>query len=278
MHTLPRTPQLGMAHGRMVVVEAGRQVMTRIAALYDIHGNAPALAAVLNELRAEHVDLVVVGGDVFPGPLAVDCLELLEAFPVPKRWIAGNGDRDTAAASRGEALARVPEAFHSALRWCAEDAGAERMSVVAEWPDTHREAVASVGTVLFCHATPHDDHTIFTELTPDALIGPLFEGLEAEVVVCGHTHMQFDRTVREVRVLNAGSVGMPFGASGAFWLVISPTGVVFRRTEYDLAAAARSLGASRYPLEMDPAAPPARDQMLATFERAAEQQLGWRTH
>ena len=80
--------------------------------------------------------------------------------------------------------------------------------------------IDGLGTVLFCHATPRNEIDIFTRLTPEERLLPVFAGVDASVVVCGHTHMQFDRMVGRLRVVNAGSVGMPFGTTGADWLLL----------------------------------------------------------
>jgi hypothetical protein len=126
--------------------------------------------------------------------------------------------------------------------------------------------------VLFCHATPRSDTEIFTRLTAEERLLPLFEGLDAAVVVCGHTHMQFDRTIAGVRVVNAGSVGMPFGEPGAYWLLLGPD-VRLRYTPYDLAGAAARIRGTAYPQADDFAArnvlvPPSEAAMLDAFARA----------
>src|SRR5439155_23988438 len=101
------------------------------------------------------------------------------------------------------------------------------------------------GDVLFCHATPRNDVDVFTRLTPEERLLPIFAGAAANVVVCGHTHMQFDRTVGGVRVVNAGSVGMPYGEPGAYWLLLGP-GIRLRHTSYDLEKAAARLRDTKY--------------------------------
>ena len=106
--------------------------------------------------------------------------------------------------------------------------------------------VRGLGDVLFCHGTPRSDVEIFTRLTAEERLFPAFEGVDAAVVVCGHTHMPFDRTVRGIRVVNAGSVGMPFGDPGAYWLLLGPD-VSPRHQRYDLEAAAARIRASDYP-------------------------------
>jgi diadenosine tetraphosphatase ApaH/serine/threonine PP2A family protein phosphatase len=79
---------------------------------------------------------------------------------------------------------------------------------------------------------------------------PFFGDLDVPLVVCGHTHMQFDRAVDATRVVNAGSVGMPFGEAGAYWLLLEPD-VVFRRTVYDLSEAATRIQSTSYPQAKD---------------------------
>jgi Calcineurin-like phosphoesterase superfamily domain len=126
---------------------------------------------------------------------------------------------------------------------------------------------------LFCHATPQNENDIFTRLTPDNRLVPLFEKVDAAVVVCGHTHMQFDRTIGHTRILNAGSVGMPFGEPGAHWLLLGPD-IQFRHTPYDLANAAEQVCSTAYPQASDFAArnilnPLTEQEMLEIFTRTA---------
>lgn len=241
----------------------------RIAALYDIHGNLPALEAVLEEVHAEKLDHIVVGGDVVPGPMPMECLDLLSNATIPVDALFGNGETDTLVAFRGGELARVPVAFHETMLWVAnqlDEAIVERLSAL---PATLLHTLPSLGNVLFCHATPRNDNELFTADTPSERLEPVFEPTGADVVVCGHTHMQFDRQVGSVRVVNAGSVGMPFGDPGAYWLVIDDSGVEFRRTHYDLEEAAERIRATGYPFDADPREPPGSEQMLAVFEAAS---------
>jgi diadenosine tetraphosphatase ApaH/serine/threonine PP2A family protein phosphatase len=148
----------------------------------------------------------------------------------------------------------------------------DHITTLRQWPATITVALPGLGTVLFCHATPRSDTEIFTRVTAEERIAPAFEGIAAETVVCGHTHMAFDRRVGKVRVLNAGSVGMPFGAPGAHWLLLDTNGPRFMRTAYDLEAAAARIRATTYPGAEAFAAenvlrPPTEDAMTALFER-----------
>lgn len=243
----------------------------RVAALYDIHGNLPALEAVLGEVRAEGTDLLLVGGDVLPGPMPRETLDSLLGLDLPVRFIRGNGDRSVCEEMEG-LPSTVPEPFRKGIHWNAQQLDAGHARAIASWPLTDRVAIDGLGDVLFCHATPRDDNEIFTRVTPEERLLPVFDGAGAPLVVCGHTHMQFDRTVGRTRVVNAGSVGMPFGEPGAYWLLLGPS-VQVRRTEYDLAAAADRIRATSYPQAEDFAAnnvlrPPSEETILAAFSRA----------
>ena len=218
-----------------------------IAALYDIHGNLPALEAVLEEVHAAGAELVVVGGDVLPGPMPVESLDLLATLDVPVRYVAGNGERETLAAADGREMTTVPPMYQPLIRWGAEQLRADQIAALRQLPKTVQVEVEGLGTVLFCHATPRNDMDIFTRLTPDDRIAPAFADVTAPLVVCGHTHMTFDRHVGTIRVLNAGSVGMPFDTPGAHWLLLDAAGPRFRHTPYDLETAANRIRATRYP-------------------------------
>jgi putative phosphoesterase len=243
----------------------------RVAAIYDIHGNLPALEAVLEDVRRANADEIVVGGDVLPGPMPRETLDRLLALEIPVRFIQGNGDRVVLGVRRGQDPIEVPEQFRDGIRWNAEELFAKHETVLANWPKTTRMEVDGLGAVLFCHATPRNDTDVFTRLTPEKNLLPLFRKLDANLVVCGHTHMQFDRTIGDVRVINAGSVGMPFGKPGAYWLLLGPD-IRFQHTSYDLSKAAERIRSTSYPNANDFAErnllhPPPEDDMLKAFAR-----------
>jgi putative phosphoesterase len=244
----------------------------RVAAIYDIHGNLPALEAVLNEIRQEGVDSIVVGGDMVPGAMCREVMERLLGFGMPVQFIRGNCEREMLSVVSDSGASGVPERYQGPLRWVAQELGTENQRLMARWPLTLTVDIEGLGRVLFCHATPRDDNEIFTRLTDEERLLPVFEGVEASVVVCGHTHMQFDRMVARVRVVNAGSVGMPFGEPGAYWLLLGPN-VQLRRTLYDLASAAERIRSTAYPQAEDFAAKyvlntPAEEEMLQAFSAA----------
>ena len=244
----------------------------RIAALYDIHGNLPALEAVLKEVQQLAVDQVVVGGDVAPGPMPRECLEQLIALPMPTTFIHGNGESALLAVERGEEFPHLPAFVRELARWTVEQLPSSFLELVAGWPPTYTASTDGLGDIFFCHATPRNDTEIFTRLTPEEVLRPIFASIRPAVAVCGHTHMPFDRQIGDKRVLNAGSVGMPFGRSGADWLLLGPD-IELRHTDYDLAEAAERIRRTNYPQANDFAAnnvlnPPSEEAMLMRFKDA----------
>jgi predicted phosphodiesterase len=243
----------------------------RIAALYDIHANFPALDAVLQEVHSLGLDLLLIGGDVVPGPMPRETIDRLLTLDLPVRFIQGNGDREIVSLRRGVQTGGFPEAFRPMMQWVADQLTPEDEQLLASWPATLTENLPGVGDVLFCHATPRNDVEVFTRTTPEAAVATALAGVTAKVVVCGHTHMQFDRFVHGIRVVNAGSVGMPFQEPGAYWLLIGER-IELRRTPYDLEGAAAAVRRTAYPQAEDFAKgsilqPPSEPAMVEAFAK-----------
>lgn len=243
-----------------------------VAALYDIHGNLPALEAVLDEIHQLDVDQIVIGGDVLPGPMPRETLQRLQHLNIRTHFLYGNGESAVLEQKSGRTPTAVPETYRAAIKWTAQQLNDSHEHLLASWPPTVQLEIAGLGSVLFCHATPRNENELFTKLTPEARLLPAFENVSASVVVCGHTHMQFDRRVRNIHIVNAGSVGMPFGEPGANWLLLGPD-IQFRHTDYDLAKAAERVRATEYPQAEQFAAmnilhPPSKAEMLDLFAAA----------
>jgi predicted phosphodiesterase len=256
----------------------------RVAALFDVHANLPALDAVLEDVRAAGVDLIVFGGDIVPGPMMRETFTRILNLDVPAQFIYGNGELGVLAqinASSPDAVTYwgttgggpLPEPLKEVVRWSARQVLPEHARAMAGWPMTLRLSIPGLGNALFCHGTPHSETDAFTRLTPEDVLLPVFDGLGADIVVCGHTHMQFDRMIGATRVINAGSVGMPFGRTGADWLLLGPD-VELQHTSYDLNEAAARVRGTAYPQAEEFAAtsilnPPSESQILKVFTRVS---------
>jgi len=227
----------------------------RVAALYDIHGNLPALDAVLAEVDA---DVIVVGGDLVAGPWPAETLERLRGLDGDVRFIRGNADRELVEQTDGLAPAHL-------LEFVRERLFEEQLRFLGSLPLTESVEVEGLGSVLLCHATPRNDEEIFTRISPDERWREALDGVEADVVVCGHTHVQFDRRIDGIRLVNAGSIGMPYEhESGAYWALLGPA-VELRRTVYEPGDIARS----GWPDEWPEATP---EEATEFFERASREQ------
>jgi putative phosphoesterase len=225
---------------------------SRVAALYDVHGNLPALEAVLSDIEGLDLDLLVVGGDVASGPMPAEALDRLEAMGDRVRWVRGNADREVVSAyDRGSATedARSSDPALRASGWAASRIGDHYRNLMATFEEQVMVEIEGLGAVLFCHATPNSDEEILTTATPEARLREILAGLGQDVVVCGHVHTQYDRRLDDRRVINAGSVGLPYQGEpvGAFWALLGPEAVELRRSEYDIRGAVNNFRALGYP-------------------------------
>jgi predicted phosphodiesterase len=224
----------------------------RVAALYDIHGNLPALEAVLSEVEREAPEVIVVGGDIAsPGPMPRETLDRLLVLDDRARFIRGNTDRELVAhydgASTIQEIAGAENVWVRRSAWAAEQITEAQRTFLASLPLTVVLDVDGLGPTLFCHGSPRSDEEPITRLTSEMRLAEILAGTTESVVVCGHTHVQFDRTQSGKRVVNAGSVGMHLeGRPGAYWLLLGPD-VERRRTLYNLEQAIGQIRASGYP-------------------------------
>lgn len=242
----------------------------RVAVLCDIHANLPALQAVLSEVKQAGVDLVVFGGDVAAGPMPVETIEVLAGYRDQARFVRGNADRAMVEIFDGTRDAAGDARFE----WPASLLSRSHRDFLSGFEPVVETDVDGLGRVLCCHAGPDSDEVpIITPATPDEVIVEALASTEASLVVAGHTHMQFDRRVGGMRMVNAGSVGMPYAdQAGAYWAVIGPD-VDLRRSVYDFQAAADAVLRTRFPGSEDLAngivRPPTAQEAITVFERLA---------
>ena len=238
---------------------------TRVAALYDVHGNVAALDAVLQDVHSEEVDLIVFGGDLAWGPFPRAAVERVMDPGLPALYVRGNADRSVGGSAEAE-----EDWVLEVTRWCSAQLDPRHKEFLLGQSPSATVAVEGLGEVFFCHGSPRSDEESLTILTPDDRLTAAVASVSAEVVVCGHTHMQFDRAIGGTRVVNAGSVGMPYeGAPGAYWALIGDT-ISLRRTSFDYEAAAQAVAASGCPYAEDFAkdvpAPPEPEAIARQFE------------
>jgi diadenosine tetraphosphatase ApaH/serine/threonine PP2A family protein phosphatase len=202
------------------------------ALIYDVHGNLPALEAVLADAEGQGVDRWILGGDyALFGGWPVETVARLRDLE-PAIWIRGNGERWTADPGAAPDNPVVPGAVVTARRLLGDETVAE---LAALPPAVEREGA------LVCHASPLSDVRSFMP-EPAEDEAELLEPVTQPRVIFGHTHLPFRRRspVRGIELVNPGSVGMPFdGDPRAGYALVHPTGEIeHRRVAYDHEASA----------------------------------------
>lgn len=172
----------------------------RVGALYDIHGDLPALDAGLSAAESARAESIVIGGDIVLGGTSREVLERVMALGSKARCIRGNCDRLVVDAFDGRPLpSRLPAAVHESIAATARELDRRHRDFLASLPET-----LVLGTVLFCHGSPRsDDEAIYAD-TPVEAVRPMLAGVKQSIVVCGHTHTTFERTIDAIRIINPG--------------------------------------------------------------------------
>jgi len=214
----------------------------RVAALADVHGNAPALEAVLAEVRRESVDLVVFCGDLTWGPLPNETLAIVRTIDLPVQLVRGNADRSVGVMDDERAT------------WLAAQHGDDGTQFVNGFAPYVVADVDGLGPTRFVHGSPRSDEECVTPETPAERVREFMAGVDERVVVTAHVHVSYDRVVDVVRLVGPGSVGRPYeGERGARWAILGPD-VELRRTDYDHEATAdlyRASGIPQVQLDVD---------------------------
>jgi putative phosphoesterase len=209
--------------------------VTRIAVVYDIHGNLGALEAVLAAAETEGFDGLLCGGDMaMLGPEPAACVDRLRSYG--DRLVAIRGNTDRAVAS---------DELDESVEWTRAALGAERTAWLGSSPAT---VVLEEHDMLVVHATPGSDEDVIAPDAPEDEVAAELAGVVQPTVLYGHIHVQYRRSVGAIELVNPGSVGLPFdGDPRAAWAMVEAGAVAFRRTEYDVRATIAAINAKALP-------------------------------
>ena len=241
----------------------------KVAVVSDVHGNAPALAAVLVEIEREQPDLIVFGGDLTWGPLPGPTLALITPDLSERAvFIRGNADRRLLELADGRD-AEGDDSPTEREQWLSRE-HAGRLDFLRQFVEQAVVEIEGLGAVRFCHGSPRTDEECVTPRTPVKRLRELREGVSERIIVTAHTHLQFDRKIDGMRSINPGSVGMPYEEHiAAYWALLGPD-VDLRATDYDVEETLRLYRASADPLAERPieylVTPPSRDEVIEDAE------------
>ncbi|MGW0970731.1 metallophosphoesterase family protein [Streptomyces sp. NPDC002516] len=205
--------------------------VARVAVLSDVHANIPAFEAVLAEPDVVAADFVVLCGDLTWGPQPQETYERIVGLGERALCVRGNGDRYAARIGTAVRVADTPR-----QAWIVERHSPEAIAFLDRLPFALVVEIGGLGPVHFCHGSPRSDHELVTPGTPSERFAELSAAIDARVLVTGHAHLQFDRTVAGLRSVNPGSVGLPYhtGDPGtAYWALLG-SDVQLRTTRYDV--------------------------------------------
>ena len=209
--------------------------MTRLAVLADIHGNLPALEAVIKDIEQYTVDQVIVAGDLVNlGPFSQPVLERITALG----WVVIRGNHEYYLLDYGTARCPEPWRDDPALPHLAQQVSDYWRDQVATLPDTLSLRFCDAPPVRVLHTFTYPQWDVVFPTTPDEALLPKLAGIVEDIVVYGHSHFQDDRRVGRWHILNPGSVGFPFdGIKLASYMILDGSAqgwqVTFRRVPFD---------------------------------------------
>lgn len=225
--------------------------MTRIAVLGDIHGNLPALEAVMADMARFSIDAVVANGDVINwGPFSAEVLRRIRG----EGWAVIRGNHEFYLLDYG--TTKAPSAWsdpshYPLLPLLQEQLGDSWTQRIAAWPDSLSLRFPGAKPLRIVHGSPRSAWEPLYAGTPTEEVGEMLAQVEEETVVVAHTHLPLDRTVGRWRILNPGSVGVPLdGVHGARYMLLEssrggwePT---FRYVQYDYEPLYRAFDKQRF--------------------------------
>lgn len=212
--------------------------MTTLAILSDIHGNLPALEAVLKDMAQYRVDQVIVAGDSILGPFSEQVVEYI----VEKSWmvIQGNYESYLLNYDNPRTITEWGNTFEYPIpAWLNHLMSVSMKAVIALWPDVLHLKYQDALPLLISHGSPRNKWESIYPTLSDGEIEAIFASVDENIVITGHTHLILDRRVNRWHIYNPGSVGAPLdGLMAASYILLKDDEdgwqSVFRRAAFDV--------------------------------------------
>lgn len=208
----------------------------KIAVLSDIHGNIDALKAVIDDVRAKEIDKVVLLGDLaFSGPFPKETLDYIRENLSDSTIIQGNTDEMIVKAFSDANYPHIPKnkTMANALIYSQKVLSNEDKEFLANLPEQHSEEIDGL-KLLFVHGSPRRNDEGITQKLKYSELEEIFEGVDANIIFCGHTHFPIIHQVGKKTVVNVGSVGRPFGENPrAVYVMLDLTEIAQRKFDLE---------------------------------------------
>ncbi len=219
--------------------------MSKLAVIADIHANLVAFETTLSDIKTQGITDILCLGDVANfGPQPVETLELIREIACP--IVMGNNDATLLEPIKPETLPEEKRWFAEVEAWCAEQFSDDHKSFIRSFKPIVELELDNLQLLAY-HGSPKSYNDPITATTPDEVLESYFANSNADIFVGGHTHEQFIRRYFDKRVLNPGSVGLPYvlrrGSSEGLNLAVAEYAILevisgehnvtFRRIRYD---------------------------------------------
>jgi putative phosphoesterase len=231
----------------------------KLAIISDTHGNLVALEATLNDIQLHGIQNIICLGDVANfGPQPKETLERIQELNCSV--VMGNADAEMIQPSKLEILEPAQRWFADVTQWCAEQLNDQHKDFIRTFKSTVELELARLKLLVY-HGSPKSYNDPITAFTSDETLEGFLEQQTADLFVGGHTHEQFVRRYFDKRVMNPGSVGLPYvieqGSSEGINVTVAEyailevvkgeANVTFRRVRYDVERLEQAVKASGMP-------------------------------
>jgi putative phosphoesterase len=211
----------------------------RIAVMSDIHGNFEAFSAIMSAIETEDIDEIIFLGDlVLKGPEPKDCFQFMKQIK-PYIWLKGNTDDWFDLKENENIESKYGKESYEYYNYAKKELSNNNLRFLTRLPE--KDSFEIFGKTILCvHGTPESNNDIIDSRRSDEEIKEIVKDVEEDIILCGHSHHSFYKEINGKKIINVGSVGLPFdGIPKASFIVLDirknkEMGIEFKRVDYDI--------------------------------------------